>query len=113
MPEMDGIETLHKLKEMYPTKAARIPIIALTASAILGDKERLLKEGFTDYLSKPVNISDMEEMLGRYLGESPTDSALDSSQVLTTDEYADTYANESEEIPVEIRQIKALDYEMV
>ena len=112
MPEMDGIETLHKLKEMYPAKAARIPIIALTASAILGDKERLLKEGFTDYLSKPVNISDMEEMLGRYLGNSPEDSVSVSSPILSTDESADEYSNESEEIPAEIRQLKALDYEM-
>ena len=68
MPGMNGIETLHKLHELYPEKMKRIPVIALTASAVLGDKEKLLKEGFTEYLTKPVIISDMEEVMRRYVG---------------------------------------------
>ena len=67
MPNMDGIETLHKLKELYPEKAGRTPIICLTASAVSGDRERMLAAGFTDYLTKPVNIAAMEESLLRYL----------------------------------------------
>ena len=67
MPHMDGIETLRKLKDRYPEKAARTPIICLTASAVSGDREKMLSAGFTDYLTKPVNITVMEETLLRYL----------------------------------------------
>jgi CheY-like chemotaxis protein len=126
MPGMDGIETLHKLHEKYPDKVAHIPIIALTASAILGDKERLLKEGFTDYLAKPVVISDMEEMMARYLGENPATEAADTSKDdmgrATSAEAADTtkddagrvIEDETEdtfgEIPEDILGIKELDH---
>ena len=67
MPLMNGIETLAELKELYPAKAAGVPIICLTASAVLGDKEKMLTAGFTDYLSKPVNIGEMEAMMLKYL----------------------------------------------
>ena len=67
MPHMDGIETLRKLRELYPEKAEGKPIICLTASAVSGDRERMLEAGFTDYLTKPVNIDAMEEALLRYL----------------------------------------------
>ena len=72
--------------EVYPEKTEKMPIIALTASAILGDKEKLLEAGFSDYLSKPVNVSDMEAMLMKYVGgtvetkeeASGQESALDT-----------------------------------
>lgn len=67
MPCMDGIETLHRLKERYPDKAERTPVICLTASAVSGDREKMLAAGFTDYLSKPVNVGEMEQTLLRYL----------------------------------------------
>ena len=67
MPVMDGIETLTRLKELYPEKAARTPIICLTASAVSGTKEFMIGAGFTDYLSKPVDVEEMETALIRYL----------------------------------------------
>ncbi|WP_024865794.1 PAS domain-containing hybrid sensor histidine kinase/response regulator [Butyrivibrio sp. FCS014] len=73
MPQMNGIETLFKLKELYPDKYEKTPIISLTASAVYGDKEKMLKAGFTDYLSKPVNIDEMERMMIKYL---PQDSII-------------------------------------
>ena len=69
MPGMDGIETLHKLKELYPSKTASTPVISLTANAFSAAKEQMINAGFTDYLPKPVNLSDMEAMLLRYLPE--------------------------------------------
>ena len=115
MPEIDGIETLHRLKEIYPEKTARTPIIALTASAILGDKEKLLKEGFTDYLSKPVVIADMEEMMSRYIGnvsrESGPERAGDSlTEHPAADETEHTAADE-EVILKSLSQIEELDPE--
>ncbi len=73
MPQMNGIETLEEIKKIYPDKFKKTPIISLTASAVSGDKEKMMKAGFTDYLSKPVNIDDMERMMIKYL---PQDSVI-------------------------------------
>ena len=73
MPMLDGIETLRELKLKYPDKYEKTPIISLTASAVSGDKEKMIKAGFTDYLSKPVNIDEMERMMIKYL---PSDSVI-------------------------------------
>ncbi|MCR4658143.1 MAG: response regulator [Lachnospiraceae bacterium] len=67
MPEIDGIETVKKLKVLYPEKFEKTPVISLTASAVSGDREKLLAAGHTDYLPKPVNIADMEKMLRKYI----------------------------------------------
>ena len=48
-----------------------IPIIALTAFAIKGDRERLLAEGFDGYIAKPIDIKEVPRMLERYLGGRP------------------------------------------
>lgn len=67
MPVLDGIETIRRLKEFYPQRIEHVPVIALTASAIAGDREKLLEAGFTDYMSKPVIISEMEDMMKKYI----------------------------------------------
>ncbi|SEQ78182.1 Signal transduction histidine kinase [Treponema bryantii] len=75
MPEMDGIETLHAMKEMSDNLCAGKPCIALTANAISGVKKMYLEEGFDDYLSKPVNPAKLEEMIRRYLPEDYIEAA--------------------------------------
>ena len=67
MPGMDGIETLRALKNRYNHKCRNTPVIALTANAIVGVREMYMKEGFSDYLSKPVESSALEEMLKKYI----------------------------------------------
>ena len=67
MPEMDGIETLHNLQRMEEYNQNRPTVIALTANAIVGAKEEYLKEGFADYLSKPIDSVQLEEMIRQYL----------------------------------------------
>ncbi len=67
MPEMDGIETLQRAKDMPYSKCKDVPIIALTANAISGVREMFLEKGFTDYLSKPVDSKALERMLQKYL----------------------------------------------
>ncbi len=67
MPEMDGIETLHRLRELPGSQCAGIPVIVLTANAITGMRERYLASGFNDYLSKPIRSEDLEAMMMRYL----------------------------------------------
>ena len=54
MPEMDGLTATGKIRAL-PGAAARVPIIALTANAMAGDRERYLASGMTDYVSKPIS----------------------------------------------------------
>ena len=67
MPEMDGIELLHKLKEEKENPNSTKPCIVLTANAVTGARERYLHEGFDDYMSKPVNGRALELLLLKYL----------------------------------------------
>ena len=67
MPEMDGIETLRYLKEMSILKNTRV--IALTANAVVGAREQYIEAGFDDYISKPIDIPELEKILIKYLPE--------------------------------------------
>ncbi|MCR4715670.1 MAG: response regulator [Lachnospiraceae bacterium] len=67
MPEMDGIEVLKNLREDKEGVNANTPCIALTANALSGAREEYIKEGFIDYLSKPVNSNKLEQMLIEHL----------------------------------------------
>lgn len=67
MPGMDGIETLHHIREDNISLNADTPIIALTANAISGSREKYLSENFTDYLSKPVDSGRLDTMLLVYI----------------------------------------------
>lgn len=63
MPEMDGIETLKQLRAM----GCETPVVALTANAISGARESYMEAGFDDYLSKPINAEDLEEMIKKFI----------------------------------------------
>ena len=63
MPVMDGLETLKRLKADPGTRG--IPTVALTSYAMKGDRERLLTEGFSDYVSKPIDIDHFLEVVRR------------------------------------------------
>ena len=66
MPKMDGIETLKILKDENILQKDTV-VIALTANAVVGAKESYLEAGFTDYLSKPIDVTKLEEVLTKYL----------------------------------------------
>ena len=70
MPEMDGIEALHRIRGKGGSYYANVPIIALTANAIAGAREMFLSEGFTDFVEKPVDNSVLERVLQRNLNEN-------------------------------------------
>ena len=56
LPDLDGVQALHRLRA--DARTATIPIVALTAQAMHGDRERFLAEGFDGYVSKPVNVRE-------------------------------------------------------
>jgi two-component system, cell cycle response regulator DivK len=57
MPDVDGVEALRRLRA--DERTAAIPVLAVTAQAMQGDRERFLAEGFDGYLSKPVNVREL------------------------------------------------------
>ena len=65
LPGIDGREATQVLKADANTR--HIPIIALTAFAMKGDRERLLAEGFDGYISKPINIKEIPQVVEQYL----------------------------------------------
>ncbi len=67
MPDMDGIETLHVIRKLKDYSIP--PVVALTANAITGMKEMYLKEGFDEYLSKPINISELNKLILKYFNK--------------------------------------------
>ena len=67
MPEMDGVETLHKMRQKPGSYFQSLPIIAFTANAIGGAREMFMTEGFTDFIAKPIELSVLERMLRRYI----------------------------------------------
>ncbi|HWQ19018.1 MAG TPA: response regulator, partial [Methanotrichaceae archaeon] len=64
MPEMDGLEAARAIRQRFPPEA-QPKIIAITAYALAGDKERCLEAGMDGYISKPVKIEDLKELLAR------------------------------------------------
>ena len=67
MPGMDGTEALHTIRSTAEGKSSDSPIICFTADAVVGARERYLAEGFSDYITKPVDSYALEKMILRYL----------------------------------------------
>ncbi|MGN0506684.1 MAG: ATP-binding protein [Lachnospiraceae bacterium] len=70
MPEMDGVETAHKIRSKPGSYYQNVPIVALTANAISGAREMFLSEGFQDYVAKPIEMSHFERVLRKYIPEN-------------------------------------------
>lgn len=67
MPGLDGFGALAELRG--DPRFKDVPIVALTASAMRGDREKILEAGFTDYLAKPVGLEMLRETVARLLGQ--------------------------------------------
>ena len=65
MPEMDGFETMRAIRKLPEFRA--LPMISLTAKAMKGDREKCIRAGASDYISKPVNVTQMLSLLRIWL----------------------------------------------
>jgi CheY-like chemotaxis protein len=71
MPEMDGIAATQAIRERESASGAHIPIIAMTAHAMAGDRERCLESGMDDYVSKPVRAPELAEKIDKVIALGP------------------------------------------
>lgn len=68
LPDLDGVQALHRLRS--DVRTAAIPVLAVTAQAMRGDRERFLAEGFDGYLAKPVNVRELLGWVRSHCGRS-------------------------------------------
>ena len=99
MPNMDGIETLGLIRSQKDGANRKTPVVCLTADAVIGARERYLSEGFTDYLTKPVNGQSLERMLISHLPDEKVSIISKAAQAelgpesLLDEQGADEYAS--------------------
>lgn len=99
MPEPDGVETLHMIRDDREGLNNDTNVIVLTANAIKGASEMYEKEGFTDYITKPVEYDMLDEMLSKYLSE---EIKSQDKEITLNKEEGIKYCGGSEELYIEI-----------
>jgi CheY-like chemotaxis protein len=91
MPEIDGLEATARIRKKEETTATHIPIIAMTAHAMQGDKERCLAAGMDGYLSKPLKIKELLAVIQAVLERPRVDSIPPSQDSVHNDGGADQH----------------------
>ena len=90
MPEMDGIEALAGIRELGMRNEElgikQMPVIALTANAVVGMREMFIANGFNDFLSKPIDVSKLDEMLNRWIPREKR--AMNNEQLTMKEPYS-------------------------
>ena len=84
MPEMDGLEATRLIRSSESIQQRNIPIIAMTANAIKGDRERCIESGMNDYVSKPVAQAELFGMLKKWLMRTPLSKEIIQPEIVLT-----------------------------
>jgi signal transduction histidine kinase/CheY-like chemotaxis protein/HPt (histidine-containing phosphotransfer) domain-containing protein len=103
MPKMDGIETVKKMRELGYAQ----PIVALTANAVVGQAEIFLENGFNDFISKPIDVIQLNDVLNRFIRDKQSPEAIEEAQKQKS-EFSDL-APEANEVDTTLLLIFAKD----
>lgn len=109
MPVMDGVQTLHAIRALEGNPSRDIPVIALTANAVAGARELYLKEGFQDYLTKPIDADKFENMLIEYL---PDNVVYLTNNRDISDEYEQTQEEGDGEFDIRESQLYLMGFNL-
>jgi signal transduction histidine kinase/ligand-binding sensor domain-containing protein/ActR/RegA family two-component response regulator len=71
MPEMDGLEAVRRIRKAETSTGLRLPVVAMTAQAMAGDREAILAAGMDDYLEKPIQLARLDAVLSRISSQGP------------------------------------------
>ena len=100
MPELDGYQTTQKLRMLEEGTFLHTPIVAMTANAMMGDREKCLKAGMDDYLSKPLSAEHLKTIIEMWF-------LLDNEKaVLSVPKSNITTSQVTEEVPVDLEQLR-------
>jgi CheY-like chemotaxis protein len=100
MPVMDGIEATHEIIDYEEDEEVpHVPIVALTANALKGDRERFLSEGMDEYITKPIETTELLYVLNKFLSDKA--KTVITKTETETEEKPDTQRIKSDESPVE------------
>ena len=94
MPEMDGLEATAAIRKLENQSGRHIPIVAMTAHAMKGDRERCLDAGMDDYLAKPVDAKALMEVLHRWSPDASQDR-LEQTRQSDQTRFQDAMTNQS------------------
>ncbi|WP_029322424.1 hybrid sensor histidine kinase/response regulator [Butyrivibrio sp. AE3004] len=67
MPGMDGVEAMHRIRNVADETGRKVMVVALTANVVSGAREMFVKEGFDGFIGKPINLTDFERVMARVL----------------------------------------------
>jgi len=98
MPYLDGFGVLARLRSR--AEYARVPVIALTASAMAGDRERAIASGFSEYISKPVNMAYLRREIERLLASEGAVGSNNSARAGSTAGSKGTAGSKKTESPL-------------
>ena len=109
MPEMDGVELTKILRSSNDDYLKYVPIIALTANAIKGVSEMFLANGFTEYLSKPIDTERLGEVLNKWIPENKKEEAMEEEESVADKNQA--VDDNEENLLNMLRQVENVDYD--
>ena len=101
MPEMDGFEATAQIRQLEATLGRHTPVVAMTANAMKGDRERALAAGMDDYLSKPIRVGDLEVMVHKWVPADTAPASVIADDV--EDWLAEPYLQEEAEVRTDLR----------
>jgi len=90
MPEMDGIEATAAIRSLEGERFRNMPIIALTANAVMGMREMFIENGLNDFLSKPIDVSKLDEILDRWIPKEKREQEMVNEEQRISSEVTNT-----------------------